>query len=383
MYEILKELDPYHPVCMVFNRGAGQARPFMDSLDIAMADPYPIPNTPVTDVSDTCDEILEVCDGTQPLWIVPQAFGGGEWWSREPTPAEERVMSYLALIHGATGLQYFVRRPEVRFPKSPQAWSECSAVAFEAAEMTPALLSAEPRPKVTSSSPAVHVAAWLDRGIITVLAANSENAPTSVRIELPGVAYSGEADVLFENRKVSVQAGAIEEMLDAFGTRAYAIPVGPLPEDDLAVDAGNLTVDPSFEFLPTVGVPSEFYADHDAGTTAIVDSRVARHGRHSLRLTAPTDEQTPAVRRYPVRAAAGDTLRVSLWAKARTDGAKLRFWLEGVGDQTVDLTTEWQEYSFEGVTEEGGRIHSGVGLRSAGVVWVDLLQISRVEKPEG
>ncbi len=291
-------------------------------------------------------------------------------------------MSYLALIHGATGLQYFVRRPEVRFPKSPQAWSECSAVAFEAAEITPALTSPEPRPKVTSSVPSVHVSAWQDRGIITILAANAENAPTSVRIELPGVAYSGQAEVLFENRTVTVANGAIEEMLDAFGTRAYAIPAGPLPEEDLAIDPADLTVNPSFEHLPAAGVPSEFYADHDPGTTSIVDSRVARHGRHSLRLIAPTDEQTPALRRYPVRAAAGDTLRASLWAKATTDGVKLRFWVDGVGEQVVDLTTEWTEYAFEGVTEEGGRIHSGFGLRSAGTAWVDLVQIVKIAQGE-
>ena len=43
----------------------------------------------------------------QAAWLVPQAFGGGEQYPREPTPGELRAMTYLGWIGGATGLLYF------------------------------------------------------------------------------------------------------------------------------------------------------------------------------------------------------------------------------------------------------------------------------------
>ena len=42
-----------------------------------------------------------------PLWAVMQAHNWGTNW-REPTPAEIRVQVYLALVHGAKGIYYFM-----------------------------------------------------------------------------------------------------------------------------------------------------------------------------------------------------------------------------------------------------------------------------------
>ena len=49
-----------------------------------MADPYPIPNGPVTMVSDVTDGLNEAVQYGMPLWIVPQAFGGGRCQSLPP-----------------------------------------------------------------------------------------------------------------------------------------------------------------------------------------------------------------------------------------------------------------------------------------------------------
>ena len=38
------------------------------------------------------------------LWGVPMAFGGAEFWTREPTKAEEVSMTMLSLNHGAKGI---------------------------------------------------------------------------------------------------------------------------------------------------------------------------------------------------------------------------------------------------------------------------------------
>ena len=378
---LLKELDPYHPVTIVFYQGPEVAREFVNAMDIVMGDPYPIPGNPPTFVNRMADELNTVFDFRKPLWIVPQAFGGNEGWQREPTAQEERVMTYLALVHGARGIQYFIRSPRVSFPKSPIMWSECGTLALETAELTPALTSDEPPPKVTSSVDTVHACALRDRGIVTILAVNTEKRPQTVRWQPEGIDFTGEAEVLFEDRKVSVAGGAIEEPIDAYGTRAYAIPVGPLPADDLSVEPGNVVVDPSWEHTPSVGTPSACYASIPPGATCSVDSRLARHGRHSLRMTAAAADQLPSLTPFPVQLKGGQTYRVSIWAKGKSEGMVLKVSVGSLGKQEFTLTTDWKEYSFTVKPEgEGGRIGPGLGLGSAGVAWVDLFQIVPVQE---
>jgi hypothetical protein len=375
IHRLVRELDPYHPVTVVFYQGAEHARLFYDALDIVMGDPYPIPSNPVTYVSNMADALNNAFEFSKPLWIVPQAFGGNEWWAREPTAKEQRVMTYLSLIHGARGIQYFIRWPRINFPKSPIMWGECGRLALETAELTPALLSAEKSPPVTSSLPAVHAQAFLDRGVVTLLAVNTENRPQTVRFQLEGIDYTGEAEVLFEDRRVQVQAGAVEEPIDAFGSRAYAIPVGPLPAEDLAIDPKNLTNNPSYEYLPSVGTPEGCYASIGEGATYFVDSRVARHGRHSLRMIAPADDQTPSISPFPVNVEAGKEYRVSIWAKAKTEGVRLQVGLGEIRQEQFPLTTDWQEYSFTCTPPTSGRVGPSLGLKSAGTAWLDLFQI--------
>ena len=62
--------------------------------------------------------------------MVLQAFGGGEWWGREPTLQEIRSMTWQSVINGATGIQYFVRQGLNYFPKSVAAWNECGRMAI-------------------------------------------------------------------------------------------------------------------------------------------------------------------------------------------------------------------------------------------------------------
>jgi len=379
VHNIIKELDPYHPISVVFYQGGEHARQFRDAMDIVMADPYPIPNGPVTTVANMAEDVGRAQGWQKPLWIVPQAFGGGEAWPREPTAREQRVMTYLSLVHGATAIQYFIRAPRVSFPKSPVMWAECGALALETAELTPFLLSTEEKPEARCPDPTVHVSAWRDRGVIAVLAVNTDNAPKTVRVELPGLAFTGEAEVLFEDRRVPVTDGVIEEPIDAFGTRAYGIPVGPELESDVAIDPGNLTRNPSFEELPQVGTADGQYASMGDGATAFADSRVARHGRHSLRLIAPTDDQLPRLSPFPVTLEEGRTYRLSLWAKAREDGVELRLSCTNLGEQDFALTTEWQECVIEAKAAAGGRSAPSFSLASKGTAWVDLFQVAPVE----
>lgn len=382
-YRFIKELDPYHPCSMVFV-GWDKAPDYAPGMDIVMTDPYPIPNRSVTLVSDWTDRLDALMGRTMPLWIVPQAFGGGEGWAREPSAAEGRVMTYLALIHGARGIQYFMRvLPNVR-PMATALWAECRRLGAETAELSPALLSTLPQPEVQISAPEVHAAAFATDDAITIVAANTVNQPLPLRLTVAG-APETRATVLFENREVLVRDGAIEEFIDAFGTRAYRI---PLREEDpqAGLAEGNLITNPSFEQQYNVGTPDGYYisAGSDPAAAVHVETRLAYHGRHCLRMTTPLDGQGISLAPFPFPVREGATYRLTFWARSLRPGARLRVRKGhlGGGEEVFELDPQWREYSLTGTapkTERRGQI--SYRLETAGVAWMDLLQV--VEVTEG
>lgn len=379
-YRRLKELDPWHPVTMVFCQSAAALR-YSKGMDICMTDPYPIPNGPITQVVDFCERIRGDLSDCMPLWVVPQAFGGGEWWRREPSRQEERAMTYLALIHGARGIQYFIRRPVVGNPTSPDLWSECRRLMLELSQLVPALSSAEAGPAARAAQPQVHVAAFRERGAVTVLCANVANQPLPLELTLEGMDWSGEAEVLFENRRVAVANGKLTDAIEPFGTRAYRLQVEPAPADLATLADGNLFSNPSFEEAHNVGTPDGSYLSipRDKGASWYVDPRTAAHGRQSLRLQAPADGESIGLRPFPITLEPGKRYRLSVWARGERDGQRFALSLDAVDGQQAEhtLTTDWREYAVEFTATDGAgaRMGSSLKLLSAGAAWFDALQV--------
>ena len=91
----------------------------------------------VYDVATRIDEIIIETNNTKPIWLVIQAFGSeNEHWPRLPTAQEERVMTYLSLIHGVTGLHYFLEG----IPFSQPMWGQCRQLSLEIFLLSPAVL---------------------------------------------------------------------------------------------------------------------------------------------------------------------------------------------------------------------------------------------------
>ena len=133
--DLVAELDPYHPVTAVSMRPG--VRDYTNALDITMTNPHPIPHDPPAAVREAVAERVAAVGPEKPVWLVPQAFGGNEFWTREPTAPELRVMTYLGVLEGATGFQNFIRHGPNGFPKSPLLWSACSRAALEIMYLTP------------------------------------------------------------------------------------------------------------------------------------------------------------------------------------------------------------------------------------------------------
>lgn len=316
IYRIVKENDPWHPVSIVFMAPFLTARKYSDALDIVMADPYPVPDYPITMAGDVAGQLRTEFKGKRPFWIVPQAFGGGELWSREPTIQEIRSMTWQAIINGATGIQYFVRQGLNYFPKSSAAWSECGRMSVEVAELTPWLLSAEETLPAESGSGNVLVTTRVHNGQLIIMAVNKINEPVNTSVRVTGL-YTGQARVLFENRILAYYGGAIKVQLAPFGSQVYLINLNP--EKKISdVPGTNLITDGGFEDLSGPGIPSACYArpGGDRGATYFLDSREYFDGNHSLRIITPIKNKSLAIRFFPVTVKAGVSYTISIRAKS-------------------------------------------------------------------
>ncbi len=109
----VKALDPTHPTLITLVR-AKKVEEYGQCTDIIMVDPYPIPISPLTKLSESIDQVKRIFP-EKPVWAVIQAFDWSSFpygeekrsWGRDPTYPEERCLTYLAVIHGASGLFYF------------------------------------------------------------------------------------------------------------------------------------------------------------------------------------------------------------------------------------------------------------------------------------
>jgi hypothetical protein len=316
IYNTIRENDPWHPVSIVFMAPFLSSRRYENSLDIVMADPYPLPDLPVTLVGDVAGQLHEQFEGKRPVWMVPQAFGGGELWKREPTYQEIRSMTWQSIIRGATGIQYFVRQGPNYFPKSASTWSECGRVAMEVAELTPWLLSDEDPLPVETSSNNILVSSRIHDGKLIVLAINKINEPVNASIKIKGISNK-KARSIFENRTINVSNGMLNDYLPPFGTHAYLIDTAIADVKDSAPDP-NLVLDPGFEDLSSPGIPTACYArpGGDNGATFFIDSREHVEGTHSLRLITPEKDKPVTIRFYPFKVKSGSSYIISLWAKS-------------------------------------------------------------------
>lgn len=399
IYKKIKEIDPWHPVSIVFMAPFLSARNYAGALDIVMADPYPVPVSPVSMVGNVASSLSTEFKGKKPVWIVPQAFGGGEWWSREPTPQEIRSMTYQSVINGATGIQYFVRQGPNYFPKSVATWAECGRMATEIAELTPWLLSDEASPSVRSLSPNIIASSKLHDGQMIVLTVNRKNEPARAELHIDG-GITARARVLFENRFITINSGVISDPLPAFGSQVYLIDLKSARKET-STSEKNMMTDPGFEDLSIPGQPVSVYArpGGDRGATYFTDTREHYQGSHSLRMVTPQNDKSAVMRFFPIAVSAGKSYMVSLWAKAdaeqrppekenlnakrNTHEKQIPQWVEvSVGEFSKARFVpddKWRKYvTFVTIPSDTvPKLRTNVLLRmpGAGVAWFDEIEV--------
>ncbi|MBN2829768.1 MAG: hypothetical protein JXR56_05565 [Candidatus Cloacimonetes bacterium] len=419
IYDLIKGIDPYHPITIVFMK-ATMAKNYENALDIAMADPYPLPVRDIYEIEKVTHRLTNEFFPERLVWNVPQAFGGSEWWRREPTPLEMRSMLYLALLNGSSGYQFFIRKGLNGFPKSTQVWNTSSEVMLEMQQIVPWLFSGEANPEVDDGTLAITSKGYKLRESAIYISVNGENFPRELVLKTPDN-FTGKAEVLFENRSVDVKDGIVRDYLDNFGIRVYRIYYSNKP--NIPRETDETMINPGFERNYTAGVPAGCYANvaEGRGITYFIDPRVAANGLNSLRMNNYPGHSSFNLSFYPVKVRQNTDYTLSIRAKKARQAefylppqkVKRTFWekLLGKEEQTVtpkistsffylkfgnytspkyNINENWDKYSFNFKFNQGSkqieRFSPRIVYEGPGTAWFDdfellpLLNLSSVNK---
>ncbi len=223
IYELIRELDPYHPVYLVNNRPHTYAA-YSDASDILAIDVYPIPNYPISQVGDYMERARWTSLERKPVWLIAQAFGGVEHWPRAPTARELRNMVYQGLVGGAKGVLFYRYCEENERHIQPLAlWREAQHLAAELAELGPVFLQGEHRLAAQPTSGEIAVAIKEYKGAFYVFAVNVAEDSRRLDLRLEGLPPMGRAEVLGGQAVPTLANGRLAAELGPLGTAVFRL----------------------------------------------------------------------------------------------------------------------------------------------------------------
>jgi hypothetical protein len=149
--------------------------------------------------------------------------------ARRPLPHEVRSEVWMALIHGSTGIFYFVHEWKPSFREDAvfryrDTVDEIARTNAQIKALAPVLNSPTLPARVRIEAP-VEIAVMLKRAgdAHYLFAVNMENKPAKARLTIPGAA-GDRALALGEDRLLLVRDGAVEDEFPAYGVRLLKIP---------------------------------------------------------------------------------------------------------------------------------------------------------------
>ena len=249
-FQVIKELDPNHPLVIIqAPRGTIESmRRYNPVSDITGADIYPVgyppgkhsqfvkTNAEISMTGDYTRRMMEVAESKKPVWMTLQIAWSGVLKPgqtlRFPTFAEERFMTYQAIINGARGLTYFggglvggLSEEDRKLGWNWHFWNRVLRPVIEEigtrSPLYPALVAPDSKLPVTVKGEGIEFCVREVGDSIFLLTCKREGATIQARFNgLPENATGGE--VLFESpRKVEIKQGAFADWFGPFEVHVY------------------------------------------------------------------------------------------------------------------------------------------------------------------
>lgn len=222
----MRQKYPYHPVHMN-NTVLGIPNRYADlETDILMLDDY------LTNVENRT--VASVVDATDIMWKAGKEEGKPCFYfivcgnfplhHREPSYDEQIAQTYGNIAAGCTGLSYFYG-----MPATPGNWKAYVQLNKEILSLNDVLLSEEEIAQGTSSADPKTLRNITRRheGYVYVISCNiGRNPIDGVIFTLPAeLRYAGEAEVMFENRKVPVKDGKFTDSFPGYARHVYKVKI--------------------------------------------------------------------------------------------------------------------------------------------------------------
>lgn len=176
-YDEVKKLDPHHPCIISHITHLGESKIYGDATDLAV-----IPFMPRGGRYDYLFQ--ELWNIGKPIITNSPCYGGIGKRKNEPTPAEQRIAIYKALILGARGICSYTYRPT-----GPALWNEFIEIGKELEYLSPALLTPDEKLKLDILPEGQNIYAVLKRNknIYYLIVVNTAPFDIDAKITLPGI----------------------------------------------------------------------------------------------------------------------------------------------------------------------------------------------------
>lgn len=180
-------------------------------------------------------------DAPHAIWPIIQYFRGWSSWKRFPTRDELFAMSFAALAHGAHGITFYTYGGVVNPAQNkdnhgasdtPETWCNMTNLAWRIRELVPALLAPmppQPQPAKILSGPAADELGNESISVLVkyhgesyyVITVNGTCEKVTAELDL-GI-MGGEAEALWEGRKVAMDEGRLRDSFEPLAVHVYRI----------------------------------------------------------------------------------------------------------------------------------------------------------------
>lgn len=251
-YERMRAADPTRPILLNLGQGVANDawkgrgpegrledyRTYVKGGDVISFDVYPVAG-------------IERPDGEHYLWYVAKGVERlGQWtggrkilWNciectrisserARATPHQVRAEVWMSLIHGSTGIIWFVHQFKPRFNKwalldDPEMLAAVTAINRQIRELAPVLNSptVSDGASVRSSTSDVPIAAMVKRhgGATFLFAVGMRNAPARGTFAVRGLRKTASAEVIGEGRRIAVHDGRFEDAFKPYDVHLYRL----------------------------------------------------------------------------------------------------------------------------------------------------------------
>jgi hypothetical protein len=251
-YKKIKANDPSRPVLL--NLGQGVAwdgwhgrgvrtnhpedyRQYVKGCDIASFDIYPAVHSKpqvagnLWYVARGVERLVKWTDGKKPVWNCIECTRISNPTTKA-TPHQVRAEVWMSIIHGSTGLIYFVHEWQPRFNESaifsdPEMLAAITEINGQITELSPVLKSPTINSfaDVSSSNSEVPVAVMMKKykDAVYIFAVGMRDGETRAKFAVKGFSGDKKVEVLGEGRKIVCRDGLFEDEFRAWDVHLYKI----------------------------------------------------------------------------------------------------------------------------------------------------------------